>query len=217
MSFLKNDKKIIYAILEDNENFRNTVTGLLKIRPETDKIFEFASAEEALKSKSLHSIGFLIVDFRLEKMDGITFLGKTAIKELHIPKLILTGYNAEEKVFEALKYGVTGYMFKEDIYSLGSILDILLVGGAYISPNIALTITSYFRELGVSAERSENLTNREEEILEEISTGYSPSEIAERLSLSVLTVRSHIRNIYKKLEVNNQIQLLKKAKSKSLL
>ncbi len=217
MNLLKDKKNIRYAIVEDNKNFRTTIIELLKVRPDTGNILEFVSAEEALKSKSLFSIDFLIVDYRLEGMNGITFLGQPSIKELQIPKLILTGYNAESKIFDALTYGATGYMFKEDIYSLGVIIDILLVGGAYISPSIALIVTNYFKELGNELpHHSEILTEREEEVLQELSNGYSPNEISEKMSLSIYTIRTHIRNIYKKLEVSNQVQLLKKANEKKI-
>jgi DNA-binding NarL/FixJ family response regulator len=143
-------------------------------------------------------------------MDGISFLGNPNVKNLQIPKLILTSYNAESKIFDALKHGATGYMFKDDIYSLGQILEILLSGGAYISPTIAVIVANYFKSESILHENQKELTEREEEILKEISSGFSPAEIAEKLSLSIATIRSHIRNIYKKLEVNNQIQLLKK-------
>jgi DNA-binding NarL/FixJ family response regulator len=157
------------------------------------------------------------VDIKLGGMDGISFLGNQVIKEMQIPKLILTGFNAESKIFEALKYGATGYMFKEDIYSFSEILEILLMGGAYISPTIALTVTNYFKELEDFSNNSKILTDREDEILNELSNGYCPGEISEKLSLKIPTVRTHIRNIYKKLEVTNQFQLLKKAKEKNIL
>lgn len=203
---------MIYGVLEDNENFRATIVGLLKIRPEVEKVIECSSAEIALQSKSLPSLDFLIVDYRLGGMDGITFLGQPSVKKLQIPKLILTGYNTEAKIFDALKYGATGYMFKEDIYSLGEILEILLGGGAYISPTIALRVANYFKEIETSNDSSEILTKREDLILQELTSGYSPIEIAEKLTISIATVRSHIRNIYAKLEVTNQVQLLKKTK-----
>ena len=95
MSFQNKGNKRIFTIVEDNENFRNTLTGLLKIRPDVDRIIEFSSAEDALKSDNLFSSGFLIVDYRLANgMDGISFLGMSIVKNLQIPKLILTGYNA---------------------------------------------------------------------------------------------------------------------------
>ena len=107
MNFQNKGNKKNFTIVEDNENFRNTLTGLLKIRPDVDRIIEFSSAEEALHSESLLISGFLIVDYRLGKgMDGISFLGEARVKNLQIPKLILTGYNAESKIFDFSEWGV---------------------------------------------------------------------------------------------------------------
>ena len=75
---------------------------------------------------------------------------------------------------------------------------------------VAVIVANFFKSESNLIEHQKTLTEREEEILREIASGYSPAEIAERFSLSLTTIRSHIRNIYKKLEVNNQIQLLKK-------
>ena len=165
------------------------LASLLRMKKETGKILEFSSAEDILQSDYLKSLDFLIVDYRLKKIDGIALLGDDKIKALKIPKLILSGFDAEKKIFEALKYGAT----------------------------IALRVVTFFKDIKKSEEDFEDLTDREEEILRELSSGYSPKEIAETLKITVSTVRSHIKNIYKKLEVNNQIQLLKKAKEKNLL
>lgn len=217
MNSLFKNEQITYGIVDDDDAFRFMVSSLLRMKKETGKILEFASAEEILQSDYLKSLDFLIVDFRLKKIDGITLLGDERIKELKIPKLILSGFDAEKKIFEALKYGATGYMFKEELYSLDSILEILLNGGAFISPTIAIRVVTFFKDMKKSEENFEDLTDREEEILRELSSGYSPKEIGESLKISLSTVRSHIKNIYKKLEVNNQVQLLKKAKEKNLL
>ncbi|MBP7283856.1 MAG: response regulator transcription factor [Leptospiraceae bacterium] len=217
MNSLFKNEQITYGIVDDDEVFRSMLASLLRMKKETGKILEFSSAEDILQSDYLKSLDFLIVDYRLKKIDGIALLGDDKIKALKIPKLILSGFDAEKKIFEALKYGATGYMFKEELYSLDSILEILQNGGAFISPTIALRVVTFFKDIKKSEEDFEDLTDREEEILRELSSGYSPKEIAETLKITVSTVRSHIKNIYKKLEVNNQIQLLKKAKEKNLL
>ena len=215
-SLLKN-KAITYGVVEDDNTFSSTLSSLLRMRKNTARVIEFPTAEQALDFPFLTDIDCLIVDYRLKKMDGIDLLGDSKIRELKIPKLILSGFDAEKKIFEALKYGATGYMFKEELYSLDSILETLLNGGAFITPTIALRVVTFFRDMKRSEENFEDLTEREEEILKELSNGYSPKEIAETLKISIQTVRTHIKNIYKKLEVNNQIQLLKKAKEKNLL
>lgn len=107
------------------------------------EILEFTSAEDALSSKYLDTINFLIIDIRLSGMDGISFLGKPDIRNLKIPKLLLSGFNAEDRIFEALKYGATGYLFKAEIDSLDATIDILLSGEAFISPTIALRVISF--------------------------------------------------------------------------
>jgi DNA-binding NarL/FixJ family response regulator len=213
---IKNDK-IIYGIVDDDDSFRSTLAGLLYIKKETDRVLEFSSAEELLDFSCLSILDFLIVDYRLKCMDGITLLGNPLIQKLIIPKLILSGFDAERHIFEALKYGATGYMFKEELNSLDSILDILINGGAYISPTIALRVANFFKENKKILEKFEELTEKEEKILRELSSGYSPTEISENLNIGVSTVRGHIKSIYKKLQVNNQLQLIKKAKENNIL
>ncbi|HMV45421.1 MAG TPA: response regulator transcription factor [Leptospiraceae bacterium] len=203
---------IVYGLVENDRLFSSTLAGTLRLRKETKMVYEFSSGEEAVRSNTLSSINFLIVDYRLDGMDGISFLAKPEIKKLKIPKLILTGFNAEEKIFEALKHGVTGYMFKEDFSSLGSILEILLAGGAFITPSIAARVCQFFEEKNES--NSAQLTDRESQILNELCNGNSPKEIAESLKIQMSTVRYHIKNIYSKLEVNNQLQLVAKVINK---
>ena len=149
-------------------------------------------------------------------MDGITFLGQPSIRNLKIPKLLLSGFNAEERIFEALKYGATGYMFKGEIFTIDTAIDTLLSGEASITPSIALRIVNFFNDIENTPEESEPLTKRENEVLKELCEGYSIKTISKTLNISVTTLRVHVRSIYRKLEVNNQRQLMKKAKDKNL-
>ena len=208
------EKKLVYGVLIGDESFQAAIIGLLKIRPEVGSIIEFSSPEVALKLNSLSQVDFLIIDCRL---DGIAFLGQSRVRSLQIPKLILADYNIESKVFDALKYGATGYMLKEEIYSFNKILEILIGNGVYISPKALLRVINYFRKMEMSALDPEHLTERERIVLKEFSEGHAPKQIAENLTISIATVRSHIQNIYRKLEVSNQIQLIQRVKEKGLV
>lgn len=210
------EANLVFGIVEDDYRFLGAIVTLLKVRKDVKEILEFTSAEDALSSKYLDTINFLIIDIRLSGMDGISFLGKPDIRNLKIPKLLLSGFNAEDRIFEALKYGATGYLFKAEIDSLDATIDILLSGEAFISPTIALRVISFFQEMEITPEESEPLTKREKEILTELCEGYSIKTISKTLNISVTTLRVHVRSIYRKLEVNNQRQLMKKAKDKNL-
>jgi NarL family two-component system response regulator LiaR len=208
------EKKLVYGVLIGDESFQAAIIGLLKIRPEVGSIIEFSSPEVALKLNSLSQVDFLIIDCLL---DGIAFLGQSRVRSLQIPKLILADYNIESKVFDALKYGATGYMLKEEIYSFNKILEILIGNGVYISPKALLRVINYFRKMEMSALDPEHLTERERIVLKEFSEGHASKQIAENLTISIATVRSHIQNIYRKLEVSNQIQLIQRVKEKGLV
>ena len=121
----------------------------------------------------IQPVNFLIIDIRLTGMDGITFLGQPSIRNLKIPKLLLSGFNAEERIFEALKYGATGYMFKGEIFTIDTAIDTLLSGEASITPSIALRIVNFFNDIENTPEESEPLTKRENEVLKELCEGYS--------------------------------------------
>jgi DNA-binding NarL/FixJ family response regulator len=210
------EANLVFGIVEDDYRFLGTVVNLLKARKDVKEILEFTSAEEALQSNFLSTINFLIIDIRLTGMDGITFLGQPSIRNLKIPKLLLSGFNAEERIFEALKYGATGYMFKGEIFTIDTAIDTLLSGEASITPSIALRIVNFFNDIENTPEESEPLTKRENEVLKELCEGYSIKTISKTLNISVTTLRVHVRSIYRKLEVNNQRQLMKKAKDKNL-
>lgn len=210
------EANLVFGIVEDDYRFLGTVVNLLKVRKDVKEILEFTSAEEALQSNFLSTINFLIIDIRLTGMDGITFLGQPSIRNLKIPKLLLSGFNSEERIFEALKYGATGYMFKGEIFTIDTAIDTLLSGEASITPSIALRIVNFFNDIENTPEESEPLTKRENEVLKELCEGYSIKTISKTLNISVTTLRVHVRSIYRKLEVNNQRQLMKKAKDKNL-
>ncbi|HMV80278.1 MAG TPA: response regulator transcription factor [Leptospiraceae bacterium] len=206
MTFLS-DAEMVYGIVDDSEEFSSVLAGLLKMKKATKEVIRFASAEAALESPLLPNLNFLFIDYRLNGMDGISFLRQKQIRKMKIPKLILSGFNAEEKIFEALKYGISGYMFKEELHSLDSVLEIILSGGAFLSPTIAFRIINHFHADDEHRE-TKPLSPRELEILDRLCDGLSAQEIADFFNISVHTVRVHVKNIYAKMEVSSYRQLV---------
>ncbi len=202
-------KKIIYCIVEDSDSFRTRLSELLRKREDTESVLEFSSAEALLNLEDLPCFDFLITDYRLPKKDGISLLGDPRIRQLPVPKMILSGFNAEEKTFEALKYGATGYIFKEEIEQLDTVLESLLSGGAHLTSEIALKIAQFFQKKTAAEDTASLLTQKEKDILREFSLGRNPKRISDFFNISIHTVRKHIKNIYKKLEVTNHLPYAK--------
>jgi DNA-binding NarL/FixJ family response regulator len=118
---------------------------------------------------------------------------------------MLTVYEDDEKIFESLKAGASGYLLKKTPPAklLEAILD-LRNGGSPMSSSIARKVVQVFQAMTPSSQATENLTTREHEILSYLAKGYRYKEIADALFISVETVRTHLRNIYEKLHVRSR-------------
>jgi DNA-binding NarL/FixJ family response regulator len=121
--------------------------------------------------------------------------------------MMLTIYEDDDNVFKSLVAGASGYVLKKTPPSelLEAITD-LHNGGSPMSDRIARKVVLAFQQMGKSSEETENLTQRESEILSYVAKGYHDKEIAEKLFLSSETVRTHLRNIYKKLHVRSRTE-----------
>ena len=122
--------------------------------------------------------------------------------------VVVSSLLSEGQILDALTAGAIGYLQKFEIEDLLGSLRIFREGGSVISPSIAAKILPTFRK--EKPQGWEDLTSRERQILEELKNGLTSEEIAKLFQLSIHTVRTQIRSIYKKIQVNSQIQLLKK-------
>lgn len=211
MNLQKKTAKLVFCVVEDSDIFRKRLCDLLKTRDDTETVLEYSCAEDLLNSENLPFFDLLILDYRLPGIDGISLLSDPRIRTLSVPKMILSGFNAEEKTFDALKYGATGYIFKEEMEQLDTVLESLLSGGAHLTSEIALRVAMFFQK-PETADDASRLTLKETQILKEFTLGKNPKRISEFFNISIHTVRKHIKNIYRKLEVRNQTELLHKAK-----
>lgn len=162
------------------------------------------------------------MDIEMPKMDGIEATYHIKTKYPHIKIIMLTAFDNDENIFKSIKAGADGYLLKEvNPQALhDGILD-TLAGGATMTPSIALKTLKLFRNPITIENKPDNelvvLTAREIEVLDQLSKGLQYQKIADNLILSVGTIRKHVENIYKKLQVHNKLEAIQKAKNNNIL
>lgn len=195
------------AIIEDQEVFRNFAVNQLKSEINF-KLHLYESAESFFANRKHPDYDLLYVDLRLKDMDGLDLIQEVGI---HFPEwkcVVFSNLMDDEKIVEAIKRGAVGYLFKSEIQNLAEITKVFLSGGSVISPSIAIKVLKNFKNPIPSG--FSDLSYRERQVLDELVKGSSAEMIAEYLQLSYHTVRTHIRFIYKKMQVNNRVSLMKK-------
>lgn len=167
-------------------------------------------------------LDLLFMDIEMPIMNGIIATEK--IKERHpsIKIVMITIFDEDEYIFNAIKAGADSYILKEmKAEKIHECIIDTLNGGSVMSPSIALKTLSILKnsthKISKSIDKDIILTEREIEILEQISKGYTNKLIAENLFISTFTVKRHIENIYKKLQAHNRIELMEIARKKGIL
>ncbi|MGC3959766.1 MAG: response regulator transcription factor [Verrucomicrobiota bacterium] len=202
---------ITVAIVEDNRSFRAKLVDYLNETPGYKCVCDCDSAEEALKLIPRHRPDVVLMDIHLPNMSGVdcTRQLKESCPEAQI--LILTVYEDNDRIFGALKAGASGYLLKRaDPADILRAITEVKQGGAPMSVQIARRVVQSFREPAPNPRKEESLSQREEEILQQLSKGYTAKEIADHFSISVNTVRSHLQHIYEKLHVRSRTEAVLK-------
>lgn len=199
------------AIIEDDDTIRNYLAEQVQLHIDVAELRLFKNGEDALVALSSEPATIVLFDVQLPGVNGIECMRR--LKTIHPQMLcmVLTVYDKPDTVFEALKAGAVSYLLKST--SSEKILEAIeevYHGGSPISSQIARKVIEVFAIKEKTNEHFQLLSRREKEIVEELARGYRYKEIADKLFLSVDTVRTHIRNIYEKLQVNSRIEALKK-------
>lgn len=201
------DTRIKVAIVEDDPEIRMNLS--LIINAATDLICEhnFESAELFLKEVGNVAPDVVLMDIQLPKMNGIEAVRELKSRYRHIEVLMLTVHQNDKLVFDSLCAGASGYLVKNT--PPAKIVDAIqeaLRGGAPMSSQVARMVVRSFRQ-----NQDSQLTQRERDVLEQLCEGKSYRSIGDTLFISQDTVRSHIKSIYKKLEVNSKSEAVAKA------
>jgi DNA-binding NarL/FixJ family response regulator len=203
------------VLIEDDEKIREYLIELISISGLFRLEASFPSAEAAMRyfeKGEGKKVSIVLTDIQLPEKSGIDFI--TWIKPLHphIQCLVLSAFDDADKVFKALKAGATGYILKgTEAAKLIEALQDVLKGGSPMSSQIARKVVMAFQQDVPYFDAKEKLSMLENEVLQWLSKGFSYQEIADKLFLSVETIRTHIRNIYEKLQVRNKKEAIKKA------
>ncbi len=212
--------KINIGLAEDNKVNQNTFVKKIKSFDELELIFIAGNGHqclEELKNLPHHLVPKVIfMDIEMPEMNGIETiqLAKSLYPQIHF--IVLTVFDDDEKIFEAIKVGASGYLLKHETATVinDAVTNVLEFGGAPMSPAIARKALNLLgRQQRIAAEDSltampEMITERELQILQHTVNGWDAKRIAVELSLSVLTVRKHIANIYTKLHVTSKAQVI---------
>ncbi len=195
------------ALVEDKRDVRESWVRLIESFPDFKCICQCVSAEEALRLIPTAKPDVVLMDIFLPRMSGIECTARLKTSFPKTPIIMLTASDDDEMVFMALEAGADGYLLKRtkpaDLRA--ALLDVL-TGGAPMTSEIARRVVEFFRQKARSRDESCNLTAREEETLILLSKGYSNKEIADKLNLSVETVRSHLKHIYEKMHVRSRAE-----------
>jgi DNA-binding NarL/FixJ family response regulator len=207
---------ISIVIVEDLDEVRNGLKSFLALSDGFAVLDTFKTAEEAVQDIPKLQPDIVIMDISLPGMNGIECIRQVKNRSPKTQFMMFTVYENDEKVFEALKAGASGYLLKNTgLVQLTESLKELQDGGSPMSANIARKLVSVFREKEINAEQVTALSNRENEILLLLSKGLLYKEIAEKLAIATNTVRQHIHKIYEKLHVQNRTEALNKAFGKN--
>ena len=195
------------SIVDDNDEIREGLSVLISGSAGFQCVATYTTAENALKYLPAHKPDVVLMDIQLPGMSGIECVRdlKKLLPDLQI--MMLTVYEDDDNVFKSILAGASGYVLKKTPPSelLEAISD-LHNGGSPMSDRIARKVVQAFQQMGKSSRETENLTQRESEILSYVAKGFQDKEIAEKFFLSSETVRTHLRNIYKKLHVRSRTE-----------
>ncbi len=199
------------AIIEDDNKVSHYLEEQVRLTMDVAEVRVFGDAETALLQLTAQPVDIALFDVNLPGMSGIECISRLKLIHPGIQCMVLTVYDKPDIIFEALKAGAISYLLKSTpAEKIIEAIEEVNKGGSPISSQIARKVIEAFAVRNKTNEYFQDLTRREQELLEQLSKGYRYREIADKLFISIETVRTHIRNVYEKLQVNSRTEALKK-------
>jgi DNA-binding NarL/FixJ family response regulator len=203
--------QIKVAIVEDDEGIRSSLAVLIRRAPALTMTGDYANAEIALKEIPRHPPDVVLMDINLPGMNGVECVRqlKAVLPKLQV--LMLTVYEDSDSLFNSFKAGASGYLLKRTAAArlLEAIRDVH-AGGSPMTPQLARRVVQFFTQPPGHTSPMSQLTPGEKEFLNCLANGYAYKEIADRMNISIDTVRSYVRTVYEKLHVHSRTEAVVK-------
>lgn len=194
-------------ITDDHSMIREGLKNLLELEGDIEVIAEAVDGEDCLEKLRHLSPDVLLLDINMPKKNGLEVLQSLKEKRSKLKVLILTVHNEIEYLLKAVEIGVNGYILKDSESSeLKKAIFAIMNGENYIQPSLIPLLNSKMIEKNEDEEKIKILTRRELEVLKLLAIGMYNKEVAEKLHISERTVKNHVSNIFKKLEVTDRTQ-----------
>ena len=202
---------ITVSIVEDSDQVRGTLSRLINRAEGFTCLAQYPSAEAALEGLPRERPNVVLMDINLPGMNGVECVRRLKQIAPETQAIMLTVYEDTENIFNALAAGATGYLLKRTSTQelLAAIRDVQR-GGSPMTTHIARKVVQSFQRSGASSQPTENLSPREQEVLDYLAKGFLYKEIADNLGISYETVHTYIRRIYEKLQVRTRTEAVAK-------
>lgn len=194
-------------IADDHSMVREGLKSLLELEGDIEVIAEAVDGLDCLEKLGEHKPDVLLLDINMPNMNGLDVLKELKARKSKIKVLMLTVHNETEYLMRAVDIGINGYVLKDsESAELKRAIFAVVDGETYIQPDLIPALNAKRIERNKDEEKIEELTRRELEVLKLLAVGMYNKEVAEKLEISERTVKNHISNIFKKLEVTDRTQ-----------
>lgn len=214
-------KPVRVLLADDDAHIRQVVSRELMSDPRVLLVGQASSVKEARRLMRAEAFDVLLADLNLEDGTGFDLMGLQRSLRPSAETIIISVMEGDVQLLKAIEQGAAGYLVKHSWF--GSYVQAVLQvanGGASITPHLARRLLQRMRAATADQpveKEPEKLSSREREILRQVANGYTSQEISERLEIALLTVNTHVRNIYRKLQVRSRAQAVRTALQHGLL
>lgn len=194
-------------LADDHVLMREGIRQLLEFDGSIEVVAEANDGEECLENLLAVKPQVLLLDINMNKMNGIEVLNEIKNKKIEVKVLILTVHDGVEYLMKAVDLGVDGYIMKDaESSELKKAINVIINGETYIQPKLVPILNNRLVTRDIDKDKIDSLTSRELEVLIQVANGMYNKEIAASLNISERTVKNHLSNIFRKIDVYDRTQ-----------